>query len=211
MKKIHIASLSALAVFLALVAAPVKARADSCSTLSGNLVANCGFETGTFSGWTTANASNSGLHIDNTDQLPGGSYDASWADKGEDGYLYQDLTTAPGTTYTITYYVDMQYANSSSYLKTYWGGTSGNTDGTLMQNLSGVANSSYTEYTFTETATSSSTQIMFDGNANYSYVLLDNISVVPVSAPEPSTLLLLAMGLLGIALVMRRRLREEES
>ena len=44
-------ALSCIAFCLFFGATPSKAS-NACTTVVGNLVTNCGFETGTFSGWT---------------------------------------------------------------------------------------------------------------------------------------------------------------
>src|SRR4051794_34103498 len=51
-----LASMLGLLLLGAQLALPSQARADVilCDTVSGNLVANCGFETGNFNGWTQA-------------------------------------------------------------------------------------------------------------------------------------------------------------
>ena len=48
-----------LVAALAVTATPLLAQ-DICQSVAGNLVANCGFETGDFTGWTQSG--NLGLH-----------------------------------------------------------------------------------------------------------------------------------------------------
>ena len=49
--KLRTSTLLLFAAALTLVAAPAFAQ-DACQSVSGNLVTNCGFETGDFTGWT---------------------------------------------------------------------------------------------------------------------------------------------------------------
>ena len=46
------ASIVFFAVFCFLLASPVWAASSICDNTTGNLVTNCGFESGSFSGWT---------------------------------------------------------------------------------------------------------------------------------------------------------------
>ena len=48
------ASIVLFAVFCFLAASPVWAASSICDNTTGNLVTNCGFESGSFSGWTRA-------------------------------------------------------------------------------------------------------------------------------------------------------------
>jgi hypothetical protein len=56
------------------------------------------------------------------------------------------------------------------------------------------------------TATSTTTPISLLGTAGHNYIGLDNVDVTGASSvPEPTTLALLALGLLGVRLSRRPR------
>ena len=75
---------------------------SECDCVDGNLVANCGFETGDFTDWT--------LSGDQTDMevLPAGHsgcYGAFLGPPGDMGFLAQDLPTAAGEYYDLSFWL----------------------------------------------------------------------------------------------------------
>jgi hypothetical protein len=68
----------------------------------------------------------------------------------------------------------------------------------------------FTEYQFTETATGPSTVLAFAFENDDSFWSFDDVSVVntPSSVPEPSSMLLLGFGLVGIGGFAKARLRQ---
>jgi hypothetical protein len=123
--------LSALALVLCGLWGASQARAASiCDGVAGNIVANCGFETGDFTSWTiSGNTAN-----------PGGNYygvDAFDANSGNYGaYMSQDLFvgTAPvdlsqtlatsAGLYQVTFWLEQDTAPTLGYTHTFsatWG------------------------------------------------------------------------------------------
>ena len=185
-----------------------------CAAISPNLVSNCGFETGDFTGWT----------IGGNTLNPGGNYygvDAFDANSGNYGaYMSQDfidagtapitlsqtLTTTVGQAYNITFWLEQDTAPTTGYTHLFgaaWGGT------TFLSLAPTVASpgtvGSFTRYSFMETAAGASTALKFTFENDDSYWSLDDVSAA--SAPEPSTGLLggLALGVGWLMVAVRKR------
>ena len=200
--------LTLLSLLLAGTVAVQAARADSCSTLAGNLVSNCGFETGSFSGYTgtttTSDPQYNGVDGSNPYQ---GNYSAYLASLGSATTLSQMLNTIAGDMYTIKFELSNDTASSTGYSNSFsalFGGAS-------LFSTSNAAISDYTLYTLTGTANSNQTLLSFMSRNDVGYFSLDNLSVVDVSStpptsvtPEPSSWLLLATGMAAVLFMMRR-------
>jgi hypothetical protein len=106
---------------LALLA--TRTEASICEAVPGNLVANCGFESGDFTGWTLVGndvpLTEGNLYgVEGTDFVPlpdgtapnSGAFQAFFADQFADQFadpitLSQTLTTVPGAQYSITFFL----------------------------------------------------------------------------------------------------------
>ncbi len=206
-------TLAVLCTAFCLFVAAAQSKADTCG-VAGNLVANCGFETGDFTSWTlTGNdvpAAQDNLYGVEMGQDPdgnnphGGSYQVFIGDLVANATtLAQNIATTAGSTYTISFWLAQDtptvtpYSNEFSVL---FGGSG------LTQN--GIGVEGYTKYSFTETATSASTALDLTLGNDVGYFLLDDISVVDNSAaaptPEPSAWTLMLVGIMGGALVWKR-------
>lgn len=226
----------ALAVFglVALAAVPRPAMAvfipSICDAVSGNLVANCGFEGGVHS--STINGNTNTL-VPNS-WTPNAGYDlvqnfnqveTSFVNSGSSALqignltsqpapaLSQTLTDVAGTTYNGTIFVD--YAGFGQ-------GQSGTDaffdvqiNGTNVLALGPTAPNAFTAYTFSFTGIGSDL-LTITGNTNPSEWFVDDISIVAgtsggggggggTNVPEPASLMLFGTALLGLGVLRRRK------
>jgi len=169
------------------------ASPSACDLDASNLVYNCGFEMGDFGGWSLNRAA-SGSDI-GVDPVPHtGVYGAEFgAVDGLNDYIYQGLSTTPGDTYAVSFWVNGSGSEGGQFVADW--------DGTNILTLTGTISGGYTDYTFVETATATSTQLEFGGNAP-GYYYLDDVQVDPT--PEISSIFLFGTGLAGIFLMLVR-------
>lgn len=196
------------------------AASVGCLANAGNLIANCGFENGSFSSWTL-----SGLDVpgeaDNLYGIEGvdpfgpaphaGDDQAYFLDiVGRATTLAQTFATTSGSSYTVSFYLAQQAISSSdpaanSFVASFGGGT--------LASLTNVGNSSYSLYSYNVAATSGSTTFSLAFGDTSGFFLLDDVSVVKsavTAVPEPSVPLMMGAGLLGLAAFARRRRQRGE-
>lgn len=200
----------------AFVLQPPEAWADDCSSAPGNLVQNCGFETGDTTGWTYTPAAifaDFGIR-------PGVSYQGNYAaqfaafagptgDYANYDTLSQSLATTVGQQYDLTFWIASSEEKPNADFVVDWGGSQ--VDDISAENLPLGVNGAldYVEVSLLETASSSSTVLSFAGWDAPAGYFLDDISVTPSGSPvpEPSSILLLLTGLAGLGEMIRRRVR----
>lgn len=170
-------------------------------------VTNGGFETGDFTGWTqfgdttfngVCNASNCPLG-----ETPfAGTYSAFFGPVGDTGGISQSISTVVGDQYTVEFWLALPASGTPNSFSATFG-----TGGFSFTNFPGSFQWSLFE--FTGTATSTSTTLTFTFRNDPNYWFLDNVSVTTggLTTPEPGTLALFGSGLVGIAGVVRRKLR----
>ena len=147
-----------------------------------NLVANGNFATDSFSGWTlggnyTSSYFGPEIFID-TDAEGSSTYAAGMGSVGSDGTLSQTIATTAGQTYTLSFWLQNEASGTNDF-KAIW-------NGQTLLSLSNAAQSGYTEYTYTVTATGSTYDAGVLGHAKIPRQWdLDNISLTANNTPPP--------------------------
>jgi flagellin len=187
---------------------PSVSKADTCGSVVGNMVSNCGFESGNLNGWTLSN----GAPWDGvgTGLVHSGTYAMGLGNEGAfgDADLSQTLTTTPGQTYLVDFFVandgSSDADNKMVRFEFFWDGAANNYDyDDRLLDIESGPTFPYTEYSFNVMGTGSDS-ISFLAINDIGNFHIDSVSVVPT--PEPSTLALLAVGLVGLAVLSRRKL-----
>lgn len=197
------------------------ASAQSCTSMAGNLVANCSFETP---------GPNAGPNYQFLNALPGWDRSGGQFERWSNGFngftskdgvahleldsdrgntsIWQYLNTVAGQHYTVTFSAAHRSLNSQfSQLEVLVGGHEpSNSIFTTPQLTNGNPGQyQWVTYQTSFVATGASTKIVFRavGPSNTYGDHIDNISVV--SVPEPATATLVASGLLMLGVAARRR------
>ncbi|MGA2544490.1 MAG: hypothetical protein ABSG78_23315 [Verrucomicrobiota bacterium] len=149
----------------------------SQSVQGQNLLANPGFETGDFTGWTLSGSTAfEGVSTSFATTPSSGSYSAFFGAVGSYNIISQTISTAVGDKYNISFALDN---SGGPYSEAFvdWGGTQVwdvQPSGTFGWNVLG----------FNEVATGTSTTISFGFEQVPSYFNLDNTAVVDITNPN---------------------------
>ena len=170
------------------------------STANANLLTNGSFETGDFSGWTMS------ANFNNTKVVPttiafgaqDGNFYVLFGSTGADSTLSQTFADTPGGTLQVSGWLVGDGSSPSDWNMSI--------NGVTFVSVNPVPNQPYTEFTFTAPATGLDTFVVgfrddpaFGGTDNFV------ITEIPSTVPQPATLTLLGVALVGIGLASRRR------
>jgi hypothetical protein len=182
----------ALALFLAL-ATPTLAHAT-------NLVQNGSFSSGS-ADWTyNINADDNWLPGPSSYASAGCPSSACISSGPDQNYLYQDIATTVGNSYTLSFQASIRASPDGVELQALFGGAT-------VEDLTS-ATSAYQTFTVSGlVATSASTELEFLGEDSHGLFLtsVDVENNGPAATPEPGTFTLAVTGLLTLAAALRRR------
>ncbi len=149
------------------------------------LVVNGGFETGDFTGWTTAGDFEDCFVVRNAPAFThAGTWGAYLAPGGALAYLSQTITTTPGAGYWLSLWLNNTYGSTSNEFLVSWNG------GVLFDrtNMSAFGWSNLL-FNVTASGTNTALQLGFDNHGDFG---VDDISLMPVVSQPPAPTLLVA-------------------
>ncbi len=143
---------------------------SECDSVSGNLVANCGFETGTFASWTRSG--DQGFTSIDPGSAHSGNFGLDTGPVGGLGFFAQNLATTPGARYNLSFWLDNEPPPSPSRFQVSWGGT-------VIFDSSDLPQFTYRQYCWVGTAPSDSTELKFGFQQVPSFFHFDDVVVTP--------------------------------
>jgi hypothetical protein len=150
--------------------------ASICDAIPGNLVQNCGFETGDFTHWTVTDPSNTFVSSDCEPLIPGGygphsgTYSACFGNIGSLGFVSQTITDIPGETYTFTFWLKSDGRTPNEFQASY--------NGTVLTDMKNMSAFGYTQFSFPGLIGTGSDTIKFGGRDDPEFLNLDDVSFV---------------------------------
>ena len=211
-----------------IVAGPLPA-ASVCDSTPGNIVTNCGFESGSFSGWSVTGNLQGGIGgnyvgVDQSNPNSGnseayfGAQSAAFQANDPTQNLYgppttlsQTLSTQTNEYYEISFFLDNNGCSVSdvgcpgyhNYFDAYFNGQ------LLTQLYDQPYSGSYVEFVFvgsTGTGAYNNGLLQFDFTNDSDYFYFDDVAVTPLGpTPEPATYALIVPALAGMLYLSRRR------
>lgn len=169
---------------------------------TADYVVNGGFESGDFAGWTQSG--NTGFTSVSSTAAFTGNFGAVFGPVGSMGFIAQTITTTPGAQYDLSFALASDGNVPNEALVTF--------GGTTVFDQTNIPLGPYASFHFTVTASSASSVLQFGFQNDPGFLQLDNVSLVAHSSvkgvPEPGSLALASLGLIGLALTRSRQRRQ---
>jgi hypothetical protein len=155
-----------------------------------NIVQNGGFQTGNFSDWTLQGSTADNLVVGTNSQPPhpeliySGSYGALLGQVGGLAYLSQTLATPPGQIYLLSFWLDSPYfteTDTPNEFQVEWNVDTNSP--TVLFDQVDMAPFNWTNVQFVVAADGTNTVLQFGARNDPEAFGLDDVSVVPISAP----------------------------
>lgn len=216
--------IQALSVLLMAAMGALNLRAtDVCASVPGNLVSNCGFETGDFANWTLSGNLEGGAQGNyygvNSGFQNSGNYSAYFGVQGGGGTkigslgpfldLSQAIPVVGNEYYRLTFYLQDATTPTSGYQQYFAASLNGVPLAVLQNPTNPAVIGTYEKFSYVVSTIPSSTgtaELSFFFQNDDSYWFLDDISAAPVGpTPEPASLALVAPALGAMYLLLRRR------
>jgi subtilase family serine protease len=164
--------------------------------LGQSLVQNGGFETGDFSLWTfsgdythsNGDFENGVVGANNTSDETGtnwvhsGAYGAAFGQAGSPAYLSQTLTTLPGQSYLLSFWLNNIGGATPNQFLVNWN-TNFTSTNTLFDQINVPALNNWTNMLFIVTATATNAVLQFGLENDNSFFGLDDIALQPIPTP----------------------------
>ena len=145
-------------------------------TVWPSLIQNGGLETGDFSGWTESGNSASTLIGTGPLYAHSGGYGAQVGPFGSLGYLSQNVPTTAGQSYLLSFWLDSPDGRIPNEFLVSW-------NGTILFDRTNLPAINWTNLQYIVQATRAGAVIQFGFRDDPSFLGLDDISLLPVSAP----------------------------
>jgi len=153
---------------------------------------NGGFETSDLTGWTEAGDNTfNGVSCGPGATVAQGNCSYFAGPIGSNSTLSQSLATQPGTAYSISFSFEPDGGTPSHFAASFGGVT-------LVDVNNPAAQSSFQNFNFVRTATGSSTLLSFSFRDDTGFLFLDAVSVNAAAVPEPGTIALVGIGVVGM-------------
>ena len=190
----------ALLALLCVATIPLSAAPVSqsiCDNTPGNLVLNCGFETGDFTGWLVT-GNTGATFVNGGGYANSGNIGAQLGPADSDGFLTQTLPTVAGPV-NLSFYL-ISPGGTPNDFTVNWDGID------IGPDLLNAGAFTYTQYSYVLSGMGSDT-LQFQYRQDPAYWGLDDVVVTQESTgtPEPGTIGMLFGGLGLIVVGLRRR------